>query len=51
MWKARYVSATRNETYWRTVFADDASEAMKVANRYAKKGFMCVEVIKVEGVL
>lgn len=30
--------------YYRTVWADNASEAQREADKYAKKGFICVSV-------
>lgn len=32
-------------TYWRVIFADNVNDATKRADRYTKKGFICVKVI------
>ncbi len=31
-------------TYYRTIFADSINEAMKRAERYAKKGYICARI-------
>lgn len=44
MFKARYINLKTKAEYWRTVWADGINEAMTVADRYAKKGFICASV-------
>lgn len=44
--KARYLHRRKEKPeYWRTVWGDSASEAMKLAERYTRKGFICAGVI------
>lgn len=40
MFTAYYINRKTHENYFRTVFADDANEAEKMARRYANKGFI-----------
>ena len=37
--------------YYRTIFADTLAEAQRIAERWAKKGFICVSVTSQEGSL
>lgn len=44
--KARYLHR-RGEfaEYYRTVWADSVNEAIRIAERYARKGYLCAGVI------
>ena len=39
-WLVRYISRTSSDSYYRTVWADSEPEARKIAERYARKGFI-----------
>lgn len=42
---AKYVNRAKPEPpYYRTVHADTVYEATKIADRYTRKGFICVNV-------
>lgn len=49
MWKAQYLKILRGkklDEYWRTITnADDVNDAMRIANRYARKGYICSKVV------
>lgn len=38
--KAEYYNRKTGETYWRTVTSDTLQDAMKISDRYARKGFI-----------
>lgn len=40
--KVEYVSEKLGARYWRTINADTHSDAMKIADRYTKRGYVRV---------
>lgn len=38
--KVEYYNRVTKEIYWRTVTSDNHKDAMKIAERYARKGFI-----------
>ena len=51
MFLAHYINRITGETYYRTVRGDNLIHAMKVADRFANKGFLCVSVKSVNPML
>lgn len=50
MFVARYIHRRAKEPeYFRTVYADNVSEAMRQAEKYTRKGFVCVSVKEKQG--
>ncbi len=44
-YKARYIHRKKESPdYWFTIYGDNPNEAMRIAERYTKKGFLCVGV-------
>ncbi len=48
MFKAQYIcrqlGVIRDE-YWRTIHAYNINEAVRMAERYARKGYICAKVV------
>lgn len=44
MYSARFYNQATGAEYWRTVWADSINEAMRLADRMCRKGFVCVRV-------
>lgn len=49
IWKAHYLKLLHGrkiDEYWRTITnADDVNNAMKLAEKYARKGYICCKVV------
>lgn len=37
---AKYLNRTNGAEYWRTVFGGDLNEAIKIAERYVRRGYL-----------
>lgn len=49
-WIARYIHRRGTEKeYFRTVHGDNINEGMKEADRYTRKGFICVGLTQKQG--
>lgn len=49
MYRAHYIKRKPcydRDEYWRTIAADDICEATKIANRYARRGYVCARISK-----
>ena len=44
MFTAHYLNRLTGAEYWRTVWGDTINEAMRAADRYARKGFIVASV-------
>lgn len=43
IYQAKYMHRRHEQPeYWRTICADSLNEAIKIADRYARNGFICV---------
>ena len=42
--KARYTSYCGKHEYWRTIYADNINEAIKMADRLARKGYVVIKI-------
>lgn len=46
MYTAHYINRESGAEYYRTIYADTINEAIKIANRWARKGFIARNILK-----
>ena len=55
MFKAKYIPITTGsrplKSYWRTIPADTINEAMAIAKRYVRKGYMLQGILQSMGAI